>query len=174
MAEVVLFRGRPGVGKTTLSNRLSSQLNIPIIRKDDFYDTIAFYNDHHEQRNKISYGILFRLLQTNASIDTRTILDFPFNKEEEMANFVNWLKSRNYRLTSVLCTCSDEQIWAERFHHRKQDPLPNQLITDFDELKRYYTDLSIPPFDGELVVDTIEPVDSIVDKIIAHMQSCGG
>jgi broad-specificity NMP kinase len=80
VAEVILLRGRPGVGKTTISNRLSSELNVPIIRKDDFYDVIANYNEDHEQRNKVAYGILFRLLQTNANTNMRYILDFPFNK----------------------------------------------------------------------------------------------
>lgn len=45
MAEVILLRGRPGVGKTTVSNGLQARLHIPIIRKDDIYDAVAGYND---------------------------------------------------------------------------------------------------------------------------------
>jgi hypothetical protein len=167
VAEVILLRGRPGVGKTTISNRLGSEFNVPIIRKYDFYDVIANYNEDHEQRNKVSYGILFRLLQTNACTNVQYILDFPFNKEEEMRNFTLWLENQNYVVKSVLCICSDEKIWADRFNIRKFIPLPNQLITDFDELKNYYKDLSIRPMNGELVVDTIESVDSILDKVVA-------
>ncbi|CAG7615565.1 AAA family ATPase [Paenibacillus allorhizosphaerae] len=170
MGEVILLRGRPGVGKTTISDRLGPMLNVPIIRKDDFYDVISDYNDNHEQRNKVSYGILFRLLQTNASTNMRYILDFPFNKEEEMNHFKLWLESRDYGLKSILCTCSDEKIWAERFNKRKSNPLPNQLITDFDELKSYYKVLSIQPMDGELVIDTVESMDSIMDQIKVYLQ----
>jgi hypothetical protein len=96
-------------------------------------------------------------------------LDFPFNKEEDMSNFTNWLTAHNYSLKSILCTCSDEKIWAKRFNVRKLNPLPNQLITDFDELKDYYNDLSIEPFKDELIIDTIEPLDAIIQKALAYL-----
>jgi len=170
LGEIILFRGRPGVGKTTISDRLSYELKVPVIRKDDYYDVIANYNENHEQRNKVSYGILFRLLQTNAGTNMRYILDFPFNREEEMSKFAQWLVNRNYVLRSILCICSDEKMWADRFNVRKLNPLPNQLITDFYELKNYYKDLNIKPIDGELVIDTVESVDSIVDKVLTYLQ----
>ncbi|OPA75096.1 hypothetical protein BVG16_21020 [Paenibacillus selenitireducens] len=169
MSDIILFRGRPGVGKTTISDQLSSQLHIPIIRKDDFYDVIAGYHDDHEQRNKVSYGILFRLLESNKKMNGSFILDFPFNQEEDMNRFSNWLKEHNYDLKSVLCICSNEKIWAERFNVRCINPKPNQLITDFLELKKYYVDLSIKPFEGELVVDTIDKLETIMNKITNYI-----
>ncbi|GIP36491.1 hypothetical protein J2TS4_57010 [Paenibacillus sp. J2TS4] len=87
-----------------------------------------------------------------------------------MRNFIMWLENQKYSFKSILCICSDEKTWADRLNIRKIDPLPNQMITDFDELKKYYTDLSTKPFDGELVVDTVEAVDSIIDKAIAFLQ----
>jgi hypothetical protein len=77
--------------------------------------------------------------------------------------------NQNYVLKSILCICSDEKIWADRFNIRKLNPLPNQLITDFAELKNYYKDLSIKPIHDELVIDTIESVDSIVNKVVAYL-----
>ncbi|MNI15475.1 adenylate kinase [compost metagenome] len=170
MSEIILFRGRPGVGKTTLSDHLSTQLNVPIIRKDDFYDVVAAYNDHHDQRNKVSYGILFKILESNKKINGRFILDFPFNQEDDMTMFSSWLRENNYHLKSILCICSNEEIWADRFHIRKDNPSPNQLITDFVELKKYYKgDLSIKPFENELVIDTIDALESILSKVTTYI-----
>ncbi|SFL00193.1 AAA domain-containing protein [Paenibacillus sp. 1_12] len=169
MSDIILFRGRPGVGKTTISDLLSSQLNIPIIRKDDFYDVVASYNDIHDQRNKVSYGILFRILESNKKMNGRFILDFPFNQEEDVTRFSDWLKEHNYFLKSILCICSNEKIWADRFNKRKVNPMPNQLITDFIELKQYYKDLSIKPLEGELVVDTTDELDSIISNVTKYI-----
>lgn len=109
MPEVILFRGRPGVGKTTLSDRLSARLNLPILRKDDLYDEIARFNEVHEQRNQISYGILFKMLETNSVMNGRFIVDFPFNREEELRKFALWLAEHHYGLKSILCVCSHER-----------------------------------------------------------------
>ncbi|WP_282941428.1 AAA family ATPase [Paenibacillus sp. RC67] len=171
MPEIILLRGRPGVGKTTISNQLSSRLNLPVIRKDDFYDATAAYLKDHEQRNKICYGILFQFLETNKNVEGRWILDFPFNREDEMIRFKSFLNSQGYMLSSVLCVCSDETVWAERFNQRKQNPLPNQLITDFTELKAYYGNLSIQSIQDELTVDTVETLDSILEKIMSFIHS---
>ncbi|MCX6756120.1 MAG: hypothetical protein NTX85_02165 [Candidatus Nomurabacteria bacterium] len=50
---VILFRGRPGVGKTTISNAFAIERGIPILRKDDIYDVTALYVNDHTTRNKI-------------------------------------------------------------------------------------------------------------------------
>ena len=47
MNKVILFRGKAGVGKTTLSNESSKRLNIPVLRKDDIYDAVASYIEEH-------------------------------------------------------------------------------------------------------------------------------
>ncbi|WP_256865340.1 AAA family ATPase [Paenibacillus sp. 32352] len=166
---MILVRGRPGVGKTAISNRLSKHLHLPILRKDDFYDAAALYVKEHEHRNKISYGILFQFLETNSKADGSWILDFPFNRQDEILRFRAWLEERGYLLFSVLCVCRDETVWADRLNQRKRSPLPNQLITDFAELKAYYGDLSILPLPEELVVDTTEPLDLIMEKILTFL-----
>lgn len=65
MGKVIVFRGKAGVGKTTISNEVGKQLNIPIIRKDDIYDSIATYITNHENRNKACYDTLHKILESN-------------------------------------------------------------------------------------------------------------
>lgn len=38
---VILFRGRAGVGKTTLSSALGKRLQIMVIHEDDIFDKVA-------------------------------------------------------------------------------------------------------------------------------------
>lgn len=169
MAEVILLRGRPGVGKTTVSNSLQARLHVPIIRKDDIYDAVAGYNDSHELRNRMSYDILYNMLETNRLLHGRVILDFPFNRAEDMRRFDERVREQGLSLRPILCVCSDERIWAERFEARKLAPRPNQLITDFEELKRHYGDLSIDPIEGELIVDTVENIGAILERILDYL-----
>ncbi len=171
---IILFRGRPGVGKSTVSNAFAKIENLPILRKDDIYDVAAAYVEDHGIRNKISYNSLFKILESNTSSGTYLILDYPFQRDEEVINLQKWCKERNLQLVSVLVICSDRELWKERFNKRSEDPAPNQLITDLDELERHYGNLDLKPLEGEIVVDTVESVETVLKQLatrIPHLES---
>lgn len=162
---IILFRGRPGVGKSTISNALAREQRLPILRKDDIYDSAAAYVEDHAVRSKISYDSLFKILESNIATGTSLILDYPFQKDEEVLGLTRWCSERGLHLISILVTCSSREVWKSRFHTRSENPAPNQLITDFDELERHYGELNLEPFQGEIVIDTIEPVETILKQL---------
>lgn len=166
---IILFRGRPGVGKSTVSNALAKERKLPILRKDDIYDSAATYAEDHMVRNKISYDSLFKILESNIYSGTSLILDYPFQKDEEVINLQKWCNERNLHILSILVICSDREVWKQRFNKRSENPAPNQLITDLDELERHYGNLDLKPLEGEIVVDTIESVETILKQLATHM-----
>lgn len=163
--KIILFRGRPGSGKTTLTHAYATKTNLPIIRKDDLYDPIARFVPEQLNRNIISHDILYRILESNAHTDATFILDFGFQTPGDFAIIKRWCSNHNVKMKSIVVTCSDEKIWAERFNKRAENPAPNQLITNFEKLKEYYGDLKIAIEEGELLVDTVNAVDEIVDLV---------
>lgn len=68
-------------------------------------------------------------------------------------------------LISILCTCTDEDIWAERLNQRKLNPLPNQLITDIAEIKRHYKTIDFGTLNGELILDTVSESKVLIDRV---------
>ncbi|MGJ0847591.1 AAA family ATPase [Tissierella praeacuta] len=87
MAKVILFRGKAGVGKTTLSSRVSKELSIPVVRKDDVYDSIAPYIENYEITNKACYDILYRIIGTNLSNGIDIIVDAGFHDIDQVLQF---------------------------------------------------------------------------------------
>ena len=162
---VILFRGRPGVGKSTVSNALAKKRKLPILRKDDIYDVAATYVKDHTVRNKISYDSLFKILESNISSGAVILVDYPFQREEEALNLKNWCKEKGLLLVSILVTCSDRLLWQERFNVRSENPTPNQLITNLDELERHYGSLDIKALSGEIIVDTVNSIEKIVSQL---------
>lgn len=165
---VILFRGRPGVGKTTLTTMLSKRLHSFVLRKDDIYDVTSKYVDDNTVRNKISYNALYKTIESNSVSGATIILDYPFQINENVEAFQTWCKARGVKLILILVICSDRALWKERFNARAENPEPSQLITDFDELEKHYGTLSIAPLEHELVVDTVQPPSEIIDAIISH------
>lgn len=166
---IILFRGRPGVGKSTVSNAFAKERKLLILRKDDIYDSAAAYLEDHATRNKISYASLFKILKSNISSRTSLILDYPFQRDEEVLNLREWCDKNDLNLVSVLVVCSDRNIWKERFNKRSENPAPNQLIKDLDELERHYGDLNLYPLENEMVVDTIEAIEIIIKQLVTHI-----
>ena len=169
MAKVIVFRGKAGVGKTTISNAVAQKLRIPVIRKDDVYDPFAAYVESHEIKNRACYDVLYRIVETNLSNGLNVIVDAGFHSMEDIMRFRNWTISKDAIFISFLCICSDEDIWAERFNRRSQDPKPNNLITDFNDLKLHYGDLKTDALADETILDSIDNIDTLVDKAIFRL-----
>ncbi|MFT9496526.1 AAA family ATPase [Anaerosolibacter sp.] len=127
MGKVIVFRGKAGVGKTTISNEAGKKLNIPIIRKDDIYDSIATYIINHENRNKACYDTLHKILESNILNGLDVIVDAGFHYLDQILQFKSWILHKNAIFVPILCICSDEDIWAERFNKRSLNPQPNNL-----------------------------------------------
>ncbi|MBZ9685874.1 ATP-binding protein [Clostridium estertheticum] len=170
MGKVIVFRGKAGVGKTTISNEIGRILNIPIIRKDDIYDSIANYIDNHELRNKACYNTLYKIVETNILNNLDVIVDAGFHYLEQALQFKTWVLNKNAIFVPLLCICSDEKIWAERFDMRRHNPQPNNLITDFRELKLHYKDLKTDSLKNEKILDTIYSIDSLVESALLEVK----
>lgn len=138
MAKIILFRGKAGTGKTTLSNELAKRLQLPVLHKDDIYDSVSSFVSEHTLRNKICFDFLYRFLQNVIDANTDIILDFGLNNSEDVRKLKNWIVERGGELQIVHCICSDDSIWSERLSIRSLNPLPNQLITNLAELKKHY------------------------------------
>lgn len=169
MPKVILFRGKAGVGKTTLSNIVGKALNIPIIRKDDIYDSIAGYIDDHEMINRACYNTVYKILETNIANDIDVIVDAGFHYIDQVLRFKTWVTGKKADFVPLLCVCSDEELWKQRFNRRGINPKANNLITDFEKLKLHYEDLITHPLGDEIILDTVDNLDSLKDKAILRI-----
>ena len=163
--KLILFRGRPGTGKTFLSALFAEALQLPVLRKDDLYDAVSSLHPDHRLRNKATYDALYAILQSNRSNNGVWVLDFPFQTPEGLAQLTAWCTKHAVRLQSILVVCSNEQLWAARFNRRALHPLPNQLITDFEVLRTHYDPLQLRAGAGELLVDTTDTAEQNLEKI---------
>lgn len=165
MSTIILFRGKAGTGKTTLSNELGKRLKVPVLHKDDIYDSVAKDVSEHEARNQICFDFLYRFLHTVIATDADVILDYGFNHTDAVGKFKIWIEERGGKLMTLHCICSDDSTWAQRLAERSLAPTANQLITDLDKLKEHYKQVRSEVLDGEMVLNTVQPIESLMDQV---------
>ncbi|MFC4102481.1 AAA family ATPase [Paenibacillus xanthanilyticus] len=169
MATIVLFRGKAGTGKSTLSRAIAGRLHIIALHKDDLYDSVAAFVPEHALRNQICFAFLYRFLEGVIESNSPMLLDFGLNHADDVTKLENWIAERGGQLKVVHCICSDEAIWSERLSSRSRNPRPNQLITDLTKLKEHYKDIQNAYFEHELVIDTVLDVESNVQRILLFL-----
>lgn len=153
--KLTLFRGRPGTGKTTQAHKFAQEQGLCVISKDLFYDTLAQSQSLSDaERNPLSYQLLFNFLEENKNNNSHVVIDFPFQKVQEITSFQERCNSLRIELDLVLVICSDHELWGKRLRARSDNPKPNQIITTLDGFRELYGTLEIEPLFGERVVDT--------------------
>jgi len=170
MAEIILIRGKMAAGKTTMSNELGRALQIPVLHKDDIYDSIADFIPGHRSRNKICFDYLYRFLESVIACKARIILDFGLNDRDDVRRLKTWVDQRGGEFRSILCVCGDDRVWSARLDERKANPLPNQLITNLDALKKHYLKLNSGSIENELILDTAENREKLIAALLKYIQ----
>ena len=165
MSKIIIFRGKAATGKTFITNILSKKLNIAVIRKDDIYDSLSMYNLEHSNKNGATYDIIAKIIQTNIDTGSDLIVDFSLAHNPYYEHFLSKIHFKNSRVYQFLCICSDKEEWNKRMEKRMVNPLPNQLFKSAKEAAEYYSKLNIEPLENEVVIDSVDDISVILEKI---------
>jgi predicted ABC-type ATPase len=166
MNTLFLFRGKAATGKTTITNLLSRELNVSVLRKDDIYDEFSKYNLEYSQKNEASYDILAKLIQTNIDNNCDLIIDIGLSHNPYLEQFLLKINLKKSRLLKFICVCSNEKEWEERIRKRLSIPHPNQLFKSVKEAKDYYTKQISTPLENETVLNSSDDIEVIIKKIL--------
>lgn len=82
-ATLLLLKGEPGAGKSTLGRALAARLRWAILDKDDARNAMpAIGQSPAFDWNTLSYDILFKFLEGNLACGVSVILDCPLARRE--------------------------------------------------------------------------------------------
>lgn len=154
MCTILLFRGKAATGKTLITNILSKELKTVVIRKDDVYDPLSFYQSEHSIINSASHDIMAKIIQTNVDSDCNLIIDLGLAHTPYIKLFLSKLELRESQIYQFLCTCSNHKEWKRRMENRLINPAPNQFFKSVKEAENHYSKYEIVPMKDETVLDS--------------------
>jgi predicted kinase len=116
--QLLLFRGLPAVGKTTLAETLSRSLGVPLLSKDDVKECLPSTCDD-AVNNEASYVVLERLVQTQLRCGLSAICESPLGQNSRYTQFAKI--ARGFKAEVVLIDCQLNEIeWRKRCEQRAQ------------------------------------------------------
>jgi predicted kinase len=150
---VIVVSGLPAAGKSTLSERLGKDLEIPVVCRDALrprgFDEDVSRDERVGRAHETTRLVLESLA---ASLDERgaAVLDGNFNRPDHSDGLHELLQSRGARVFEV-CLWADPDILTERFAARAEPPLTDALKPYFFEVLHRPRRAVIP--DAEYVVE---------------------
>ena len=171
MSDIFIFRGKAATGKTYITNFLSNKLNIAVIRKDDIYDKLSMYGLSHGEINSASYDILAKIIQTNIDTNCSLIIDIGLYHKSYIEQFLSKINFQNSQTYRFLCICSNNVEWSKRIEDRLENPLPNQLFKSSKEAEEHYKKYDIGLAQGEMLLDSMHDISTIVERICEVIES---
>ncbi|KAK4531311.1 hypothetical protein CCYA_CCYA07G2168 [Cyanidiococcus yangmingshanensis] len=140
---VLVFKGFPGVGKTTLSRAVAKRLAAPRFDKDDFKDVLYGANILPEERcNELSKQLLNHLVAEQVQLGVPFIVvDAPFRLRADLEALLVAIRGKLRPASSALptssedhprlvevrlvnCRLRDEVEWKRRIEHRASEMTP--------------------------------------------------
>lgn len=137
---LIILRGKPGTGKSTIADALAREMRATVIDKDDVKDVIddVFPNFN---TGGIAYESMLRLVERNLRIGIDVICDSPLTFSDLYERLCDIAKGHTHQVRVIHLICSDELVWQKRLEGRSD--LPSHRIRELTpEMKKGET--SIP------------------------------
>ncbi|HEU4326564.1 MAG TPA: AAA family ATPase [Roseiflexaceae bacterium] len=168
---LIVFKGHPGVGKSTVARALGRTLGIAIIDKDDVKDVLA---GACTNAGGLAYEVMFRVARRQLLQGLHAICDSPLSEELGYQNACAAAASAEAALVVIECICSDPVEWRSRIEQRAAQGLPTHQIDSWAALERHLerrsTSSRYPINHPYLLLDTIQPLEQEVARAIAWMR----
>jgi predicted kinase len=165
---LLLLKGHPATGKSTLAKALARRLAWPLIDKDAIKDhTYAL-----PQGNTLAYEIMWHVVRLQLEVGLSAVVDSPLSYPIAYATGKSLAAEFGARLL-VVETSLHEAQWQDRLEKRLLQPETHRvagwanmqkLLEEYNSSWRY----AIAP-EHHLIVDTSQPTDVTVQAIVDHI-----
>lgn len=175
MSRVIIICGQAGVGKTTLSEKLSKRLNVFCLHKDSIkerlFDLLEGASLEESKRvGMISMELLFHLAEEAIRNGVDVMIEAPFNHPSNPEIFERWKREYGVDMKVIVCELKDEAEHRRRFLERVSSGTRHHSHRDFDRgwVPSDFDYLVMP--DSKLFLDMSQSHEKNIDDALRFLK----
>lgn len=159
---LIVMRGYPGTGKSTIAHAIARTLHIPLIDRDVIRQVTVNILGNHAEVGHLAYEMIFALAREQLKLGLSLVIDTPLTYYRTYEQARQLASTFHVPMLVIHCQCSPE-VQKHRLESRKGTVSEFQ-ITSWEEWKRWE-----PRFeefdDGGCVIDTANRIEDSLAKI---------
>ncbi len=164
---LIVMRGYPGTGKSTIARALASALHTPLIDRDILRQTCVDILGNLPELGRLSYELMFAAAREQLRLGLSVIIDTPLTYRTTYEQAQHMAHTFHIPLLVVHCHCS-EDLQRLRLEGRK-GLVSTFQITSWDEWLRWK-----PLFEqfetDSCLLDTAQPLDDSLSQVVHRIQ----
>jgi len=164
---LVLMKGPPGSGKSTIARQLGRRLRWPVIDKDVFRDLLP------DELGGLSYEAMLDLAERQLPLGLSVIADSPLGYGTGYRKAMAIAKRTGASVALVECECSDLAEWRRRIEGRAGAGLAAHHATGWAKVEAFQERAAGDPYEVDvpvLRIDTVEPLEQSVRTVMAWLE----
>jgi predicted kinase len=112
---LIVVTGHPGAGKTTLGRRLSADLSLPFVGRDDLkeilFDTLGWSDREWSRKlGRASYELLYHVVRVLLGAGCSCIAESNFDREHSSARLRSLVPLEKYRCCQLVCVADPDVL----------------------------------------------------------------
>lgn len=164
---LVIFSGLPGVGKSTLADKLARQLRWPLLKIDDVIGKVPENPGIEFWDSKVD--VLLDVLNTQLELGLDVIVDSVFmNMDRQHAQEL--ARKYDVRFLPVYVFVSDEALWKERVT-RRFNKMSDEDVATWERIQHQREHFSKWEEDTALFLDSINAVEENFARVLNFVKS---
>jgi 8-oxo-dGTP diphosphatase len=165
---LLLMKGPPGSGKSTIARELGRRLGWPVIDKDVFRDLLP------DELGGLSYEAMFDLAERHLALGFSVVADSPLGYGTGYEKARDIARRTEATMLVVECDCSDPVEWRRRIEGRAAMGLAAHHATEWMNVDAFNERTAADPYEIDvpsLRVDTSDVLEESVGRVIGWLQS---
>lgn len=162
--KLICTSGLPGSGKTTVAERLSARLSLPLLSVDPIEAAMWCWGIPKDMTGRAAYGIVRAVAGEQLRLGLSVVVDAVNPVEAAREMWRSLAREQGAELVVIECVCADTALHRKRVEGRQRN-IPGMAEVTWERVEQRRVEYE-PWADDRLVLDTAQDIEGVAWELL--------